>query len=85
MPTNIDVNKFNPICKLNANPIQFISVIINPPKKEFNINFIISLIGKTNILPNKIIDIIQVKKIIIVLVLFISLSSTNTIIMLVLF
>lgn len=83
--TNIEVNKFSPICKLNATPIQFIAVIINPPSKEFIISLIISFIGKINIFPNTSIDNTQAKKIIIVLVLFISLSSTNNIIMLVLF
>ena len=70
---------------LKAAPIQFIIVIINPPSKEFIISLIISFIGKINILPNINIDDMQAKKIIIVLVLFISLSSINTIIMLVFF
>ena len=74
--TKIAVNILSPICRLNAVPIQLITTIIIPPKIELIINFIIIFIGNTNIFPNKIIEIIHPKKIIIVLVLFISLSLT---------
>ena len=72
--TNIAVNILSPIWKLNAAPIQLIATIISPPINEFKINFTITFIGNISILPNNIIAIIQPKKIIIVLVLFISLS-----------
>ena len=64
---------FNPICKLNTAPIQFITTINTPPNIEFINNFNIFFIGRINILPKIIIPTIQHKKIIIVF--SISLSS----------
>lgn len=53
IPINIEVKIFNPIWKLNIEPIKFIIYIKSPPKIEFNINLHILLIGKINILPIK--------------------------------
>lgn len=69
IPTNIEVKIFNPIWKLNIEPIKFIAYINIPPKIEFTINLHILFIGKINILPIKNIKNIQAN---IVIKLFVS-------------
>lgn len=77
------VTIFNPICKLNAAPTEFIITIKIPPSTELIISFNTFFSGSINILPNISIAIIQDKKTIIVLMFSIAYPPSNTIIMLV--
>ena len=75
IPTKIAVNMFKPMWKLNIVPIQFATNIIPPPSIELKTNLSICFIGIISTFPNISIAKIHDKKIIIVLVLSIGLSS----------
>lgn len=51
IPTIIDVKKFKPMWKPHIPAIRLIANIINPPKIELKINFIINFKGTIKIFP----------------------------------